>query len=242
MTKLFISDLHLDENRPDITRGFLDFMTSRAMGAEELYVLGDLFEVWLGDDHQSEFNQSVIDSFAGFEGKLFFMHGNRDFLLGDEFCHAAGGQLLDDPALIDCYGRPALLMHGDSLCTDDSEYMQVRSTLRNTEFQKVLLEKSLAERAAIARGARKESIAHTRESASDIMDVNAPEVLRLMQEYSVDLLIHGHTHRPKVHEIENKENGLAQLTRIVLGDWDQLGWVLEVSPAAHLLQSFPLKH
>jgi len=241
MTKLFISDLHLDRNRPDITRGFLDFMTIRAKDAEELYVLGDLFEVWLGDDDKSEFNQSVIDAFASYTGKLYFMHGNRDFLLGDEFCQSAGGQLLKDPTTIDCYGQPVLLMHGDSLCTDDSEYMQVRSKLRNAEFQQVLLGKTLAERAEIARGARRESVAHTRESASDIMDVNALEVMRIMQEYDVDLLIHGHTHRPKVHEIENTKNGLSHLTRIVLGDWDKLGWVLEVSPAARLLQSFPLK-
>ena len=240
MALLFISDLHLAENRPDVTEGFFRFMSNHAPQAESLYVLGDLFEVWLGDDDQSDFNQSIIASFAEFKGELYFMHGNRDFLLGRRFCQAAGGKLLLDPIIIDCYGHSTLLMHGDSLCTDDTDYMAIRSSLRNPEFQKSLLAKPLSERASIALNARSESMKHTGQTASDIMDVNPDEVLHVMQNHHVDLLIHGHTHRPGVHQISNPHQGTTDLTRIVLGDWGKNGWVLEVTPTEHSLKSFPL--
>jgi UDP-2,3-diacylglucosamine hydrolase len=200
MIQMFISDLHLDDSKPEITAGFFKFMDEQAVSADSLYVLGDLFEVWLGDDHDSAFNTSVINAFANYQGELYFMHGNRDFLLGQAFFAATGGKLLPDPVVIDCHGHPALLMHGDSLCTDDVEYMAARKTLRDPAFQADLLGKSLTERAAFAANARNESGQHTRETAMDIMDVNQQEVSRIMAEHNVDLLIHGHTHRPQIHE------------------------------------------
>lgn len=242
MTQMFISDLHLDESRPDITNGFFDFMAAQAVFADALYVLGDLFEVWLGDDHQSVFNNSVIEAFAAYKGELYFMHGNRDFLLGQKFCAATGGKLLPDPIVIDCHGRPVLLMHGDSLCTDDVEYMAARKQLRDPAFQTDFLAKSLPERAAFAASARNKSQQHSRETAMDIMDVNQQEVTRHMAEHGVDLLIHGHTHRPQIHnlrlDMSASQNPSGQ--RIVLGNWDQNGWVLRYDSDGYELKTFPL--
>lgn len=242
MTQMFISDLHLDESRPDTTNGFFDFMVEQAVLADTLYVLGDLFEVWLGDDHQSAFNNSVIEAFAVYTGELYFMHGNRDFLLGQAFCKATGGTLLPDPVVIDCHGRPALLMHGDSLCTDDVEYMAARKQLRDPAFQADLLSKSLLERAAFAASARKKSQQHNRETAMDIMDVNQQEVTRNMAEHGVDLLIHGHTHRPHIHNLglEMSTSQARGGQRIVLGNWDQNGWVLQYDSDGYELKTFPL--
>jgi UDP-2,3-diacylglucosamine hydrolase len=242
MIQMFISDLHLDENRPEITRGFFRFMAEQAISADSLYVLGDLFEVWLGDDHESAFNDSVISAFAEFDGELYFMHGNRDFLLGQAFLEATGGILLPDPQVIDCHGRRALLMHGDSLCLDDVEYMSVRKTLRDPAFQADLLARSLQERAAFAANARDKSTQHTRETAMDIMDVNPQEVERMMAVHKVDLLIHGHTHRPQVHDLSltTTSRQAHPCQRIVLGDWDQDGWVLRIDETGYGLKSFPL--
>ncbi len=240
MAKLFISDLHLDENRPEITSAFIEFMGTRATETDTLYVLGDLFEVWLGDDDNSAFNQLIIATFQRYKGQLYFMHGNRDFLLGEAFCQATGGELLTDPTLIDCYGRNALLMHGDSLCTDDIEYMAVRKSIQTETFKAGLLAMPLGERAAFARNARAQSKQHTRQVATDIMDVNQAEVLAVMEKFKVDLLIHGHTHRPRVHHFVNPAAAGNQLTRIVLGDWNTHGWVLVTSPEGHSLQSFPV--
>jgi UDP-2,3-diacylglucosamine hydrolase len=242
MIQMFISDLHLDESKPEISSGFFKFMNEQAISADSLYVLGDLFEVWLGDDHESAFNRSVTDAFAAFEGDLYFMHGNRDFLLGQGFCSATGGKLLDDPLVVDCHGRPALLMHGDSLCTDDVDYMTARKTLRDPAFQAELLNKSLPDRAAFAANARSKSGQHTRETTMDIMDVNQQAVTGIMTEHKVDLLIHGHTHRPQIHNfsltMSDHQNQNCQ--RIVLGDWDQNGWVLRYDNDGYELKQFPL--
>lgn len=237
MSRLFISDLHLMEARPDITAAFETFLADKAANAEELYILGDFFEVWLGDDHNTAFNRRIIDMLAAVPARKYLMHGNRDFLMGEGFCEAVGATLLPDPTVIDLSGRPALLMHGDSLCTRDETYMQARAMLRDPAVQADLLSKSLDERAAIARGARDESRAHTRETAEDIMDVTPAEVVREMAEHGVDLMVHGHTHRPAVHDLEV---GGTPAQRIVLGDWDRQGWYLAESGGELDLRSFAI--
>ncbi|MEX2488236.1 MAG: UDP-2,3-diacylglucosamine diphosphatase [Pseudomonadales bacterium] len=239
MTQLFISDLHLHESRPDLTHAFLHFLEHDAVQAETLYILGDFFDVWLGDDHDTRFNRQVMDALANLSVKKFLMHGNRDFLIGEEFCRATGAELLDDPCVVDLYGRPALLMHGDSLCTRDEEYMAVRQVLRDGNFQREFLQKSIDERAAFATDARGKSKEHTRDTADDIMDVTPSEVAKTMQHHQVDLLIHGHTHRPDVHKISLGDGTPA--TRIVLGDWDSRGWVLRVSPHELALEDFRIE-
>jgi UDP-2,3-diacylglucosamine hydrolase len=242
MTDILISDLHLDESRPDLTAGFLKFLATGLNGADSLYILGDFFEVWLGDDHHSAFNQSIIDALNALDLPIFFMHGNRDFLIGNEFCEAIGATLLPDPSVVELGGESVLLMHGDSLCTADTEYMKVRAMLRNPAVQQDLLSKPLEERAAIAQQARGESQAHTRahtrESAADIMDVTPAEVIKAMQAAGVKTLIHGHTHRPATHQVELTDGQRGQ--RIVLGDWDKLGWRLIAQKSGFKLESFEL--
>tara|TARA_R110002110_G_scaffold122488_1_gene298759 strand:- start:24 stop:740 length:717 start_codon:yes stop_codon:yes gene_type:complete len=238
MTDILISDLHLDEARPDLTAGFLKFLDSGLDDADSLYILGDFFEVWLGDDHHTAFNQSIIDALSALTLPIYFMHGNRDFLIGQDFCQAVGATLLPDPSIVELANEPVLLMHGDSLCTGDVEYMKVRQMLRNPAVQQDLLGKSLEERAAIARQARGDSKAHTRETAADIMDVTPSEVVAVMQEAGVKTLIHGHTHRPATHQVELADGQQGQ--RIVLGDWDRLGWRLVAGESGFTLESFEL--
>lgn len=237
MSYLFISDLHLDEGRRDITDSFLGFLADIVPSAEKLYILGDLFEVWLGDDHDTAFNNEIIAALAEVSVPKYIMHGNRDFLLGDEFCRQTGFELLPDPTVIQVAGQPVLLMHGDSLCTRDEEYMAVRKMLRNEDVQKDILSKSLEERAAMASGARNQSKEHNRETAADIMDVTSLEVERIMSENEVGLLVHGHTHRPAVHELQLSGT---PARRIVLGDWDQLGWYLRLDGETEDLVSFEI--
>ncbi|MBT4161419.1 MAG: UDP-2,3-diacylglucosamine diphosphatase [Gammaproteobacteria bacterium] len=216
MKQLFISDLHLDETRQNLTLEFFRFLSDLGSRADEIYILGDFFEVWLGDDDQSKFNQSIIDALASLEAKIYLMHGNRDFLLGDSFCKAAKVTLLPEYTTINTPAGPALLLHGDSLCTLDTDYMAARRTLRSDAFQVDFLAKPMAERAEIARKLRGESMEHTQETAVDIMDVTPDEVVKAMNNANVNLLIHGHTHRPAIHEV-----GLGDRTgwRYVLGDW-----------------------
>lgn len=237
MSQLLISDLHLEESRVDLTNAFLDFLQNRARGADALYILGDFFEVWLGDDHDTPFNRRIITALSALDIPKFLMHGNRDFLMGDAFCAAAGMTLLPDPSIVRLAGKRVLLMHGDSLCTMDQEYMAVREMLRDPAFQADFLSKSIAERDAFARSARAQSKEHTRQSATEIMDVTPSEVVRVMADQDVDMMIHGHTHRPKMHDLE-VHGRPAQ--RMVLGDWDKLGWYIEADHGAFALHSFEI--
>jgi UDP-2,3-diacylglucosamine hydrolase len=234
---IFISDLHLDPEQPQILTAFDRFIQETGRKAEKLFILGDFFEVWLGDDHHTEFNEQVIEILARLDIPGYIMHGNRDFLIGAEFCARTGFDLLPDPTTVSLYDRPVLLMHGDSLCTRDTAYMAVRKMLRDPAVQQDLLSKSLAERAAIAVGARKESKQHTRETADDIMDVTSDEVINAMNEHDVSLLIHGHTHRPAVHDVD-LQSGNGQ--RVVLGDWADKGWYVELSQQSVSLESFDI--
>ena len=225
MKQIFISDLHLDAQHENITRAFLTFLRERCADAHQLYILGDLFEVWLGDDHDSAFNRRILAALASFKGELFLMHGNRDFLIGEAFCRAAGAMLLADPTVLDLTPGKTLLTHGDSLCTRDTAYMTARKQLRSSAFQADLLARSINERAAFAAEMRGKSRQHTRETAMDIMDVTQEEVVRMMTRAGVKTMIHGHTHRPARHDVKL---GDGSGSRYVLGDWQTSTQYLQV--------------
>jgi len=235
---LFISDLHLAPERPAITQAFYDFLDSTAQGAEALYILGDFFEVWLGDDDDTPLYQDVITRLRDYYEQghtLYFMHGNRDFLVGKVFAQQTGAILLSDPTVIEYKHHRYLLMHGDSLCTKDREYMQFRALTRSPEWQQQLLEKTLVERQHYAAEVRKKSQKMNSLKADDIMDVTPEEVVNVMAEHNTPTLIHGHTHRPAEHVLS--VNGRAS-TRWVLGDWGSQGWYLSLSTTATTLKSF----
>ncbi len=220
----FISDLHLDPSRPAVTRAFRAFLDSHRDCAA-LYILGDLFEAWIGDDDDAPLGREVAASLADFSRSgpsVFLMRGNRDFLLGEAFCERAGGELLPDPSVIDLYGQPVLLMHGDSLCTADTAYQDFRAMARSPDWQADLLARPLAERRALASQLRDISQEANSNKAEDIMDVTPSEVERVMQEHGVNCLIHGHTHRPQLHRQD-------QGTRWVLGDWHDHAWIIRAS-------------
>lgn len=223
---LLISDLHLDPLRPEHLDALEELLRDQAGKADRLYVLGDLFEAWIGDDDDTPFNCRAMDAFHRFSdsgSELFFMHGNRDFLLGDDFANRTGGTLLADGSVVDLYGTPALLMHGDSLCTRDTAYQQFRALVRNPQWQAMMLAKPLEERRAMARDMRMQSQSNNANKAQNIMDVTDDEVIQAMEKAGVQHLIHGHTHRPAVHDV-HLASGPGK--RWVLGDWGKLGWWL----------------
>lgn len=225
---LLISDLHLEEQRPDITRAFLHFLQTRARQAEALYILGDFFEVWVGDDGMSPFQHDIARALRELSDagtRIYLMHGNRDFLIGRAFCREAGCTLLKDPSIVRFNGEPVLLMHGDSLCTRDVGYMKLRRVLRNPLSLFILRHLPLATRHRLARKLRSESRAQTSMKAREIVDVTPEEVPRIMADHGVRTLIHGHTHRPAAHQLLVNEQ---PARRIVLGDWDKQGWALQV--------------
>ena len=236
MSYIFISDLHLDESRPDVTDAFFEFIKNVASKAERFYILGDLFEYWLGDDDNSSLNENIISVLKKLSMPRFIMHGNRDFLIGKAFCEQTGFTLLPDPTRVVLFSKPVLLMHGDSLCTRDEEYIKVRKILRNPVFQKDLLSKSLQERNLIASTARIQSKEHTTQTKMEIMDVTQEEVISEMRQHEVQLLIHGHTHRPDTHDVPEVRG-----KRAVLGDWDAFGWFLELTRDGFNLESFPIR-
>jgi UDP-2,3-diacylglucosamine hydrolase len=231
-TTLFISDLHLSQSRPGITRLFFDFLRSTASEAQALYVLGDLFEYWAGDDDLAEpLHAEVASALRRLHAAgvaVYFMHGNRDFLAGAEFARATHAVLLSDPTLIDLYGTPTLLMHGDSLCIDDSAYMAFRDTVRSPAWQRAFLVQPLAERKAIIEGLRRESEEEKAQKNVAIMDVNLEAVATVLREHGYPRLIHGHTHRPArhLHEVDGKT-----CERWVLADWYEDGGYLRCDAA-----------
>ncbi|TDF84747.1 UDP-2,3-diacylglucosamine diphosphatase [Pseudomonas sp. H9] len=235
---LLISDLHLQEERPDITRAFLDLLDGRARHAEALYILGDFFEAWIGDDAMTPFQSEICQALRALSDsgtQVYLMHGNRDFLIGDAFCKAAGATLLADPSVVRLGGESVLLMHGDSLCTLDVGYMKMRRYLRNPVSLWILRHLPLSTRQKLARKLRSESRAQVRMKANDIVDVTPDEVPRIMAEYGVRTLVHGHTHRPAIHKLMVDDQ---PARRIVLGDWDRQGWALQVDEQGFQLQPF----
>ncbi len=226
MATLFISDLHLSADRPDITALFIQFLNNEARQADALYILGDLFEAWLGDDMVLPEYAEAIAAMKALSDNgvpLYIMHGNRDFLLGEKFTEMSGSTLLEDPTRIDLYGKPTLLLHGDTLCTDDVEYQKFRAMVRNPAWQQQMLALSPQERLKLAKEYREMSQAETGNKAENIMDVNQQTLEQVMQAEGIYQMIHGHTHRPAIHEF-NIDSQPA--TRIVLGDWYEHGSVL----------------
>jgi UDP-2,3-diacylglucosamine hydrolase len=226
MTTLFISDLHLDESRPQIVTLFEEFVQGEARSASALYILGDLFESWIGDDDDSPLAGTVANALHELHMQgvpVFFMHGNRDFLLGADYARRAGMAILADPTVIDLDGEHVLIMHGDTLCTDDVAYQKFRTLVRDARWQEQFLAKPLSERRVFAAQARGESRKHTATARPEIMDVNPAAVIAAMQAHDVRRLIHGHTHRPAMHRL-GVDGQAAE--RFVLGDWYQQSSVL----------------
>ncbi|NJN46938.1 MAG: UDP-2,3-diacylglucosamine diphosphatase [Candidatus Competibacteraceae bacterium] len=226
MTTLFISDLHLDSRRPSIVDLFLDFLQRQAPEAEALYILGDLFEVWIGDDDDAELGSTVAQALQNLTQQgvpVYLLHGNRDFLIGQQFAAASGVQLLPETLVIDLYGTPTLLMHGDTLCTDDVKYQAFRAQVRSSRWQSQMLSRPLEERRLLGRQLREESQQATADKPPEITDVNPQAVIAIMRALQVYQLIHGHTHRPAVHSLEIDQQPAC---RMVLGDWYAQGSLL----------------
>jgi UDP-2,3-diacylglucosamine hydrolase len=239
MATLFISDLHLDAEHPEISRQFLAFLAGPAAQADALYILGDLFEVWIGDDDPEPEKRRIIEGLRKLTAQgvpCHVMHGNRDFLLGERFCAESGCRLLEDPTIIELHGRRVLTMHGDALCTDDHSYQKLRAMVRDQGWQKMFLALSARQRQVLADEARAGSKAHIAQSMSAIMDVNAGAVEAAMRGAGVTLLLHGHTHRPNVHRFQLDGKAVA---RIVLGDWHDQGSVLVWDDEGFELRGLP---
>ncbi len=239
MTTLFISDLHLDAGEPRTIRRFLDFIDAEALAAHALYILGDLFEAWIGDDDDDAHLQPIVAALARVTRAgvpCAVMHGNRDFLLGARFCAATGCRLLGDHERIDLYGEPVLLTHGDLLCTDDTRYMALRAQLRDPRWQSEFLAKPLAERRKIAADLRELSATEIAAKSYDIMDVNQRTVEQTMRDFEVSLLLHGHTHRPAVHRFTLDGKPAA---RIVLGAWHDGAAIVRWSESGPSLDTLP---
>lgn len=234
MSTLFISDLHLEDNRPQTTSLLSAFLRGPASEAEAVYILGDLFEFWIGDDMLTETAQIVANGILELKNRripCYFLHGNRDFLLGPEYARRAGMKLLPETFVVSLYGQPTLLLHGDTLCTDDCEYQRFRRRVRTPEFREGFLQMSPRQRLQMAQNARDASKLHTGSSTSmDIMDVNEMAVLDAFREHNVARMIHGHTHRPAFHRHNLGAGATGQ--RLVLADWDTSGSYLSVSPEA----------
>ena len=239
MTALFISDLHLEADRPEIADHFLKFLETEALHADNLYILGDLFESWVGDDdpdpHYTWIKQA-LRKLTRKEVPVYFMHGNRDFMIGDAFAEETGVTILKDPSVVEIHGDRVLLSHGDAYCTDDIEYQAIRRMTRDPDWQAMMLKKSLEERLAFAAQARAASMARGGTISEDIMDVNGEAIEKALTDAGVTLMLHGHTHRPAVHELDL--NGTAA-TRIVLGDWYEQGSVVRWDERGPALAAMP---
>jgi len=230
MATLFISDLHLEDRRPAAAEWLSVLLTGPARDSEALYILGDLFEFWIGDDALSRVAADVATRLALLSAggvRTYFIHGNRDFLLGPDYAAKADLTLLPDSCVVDLYGRKTLLLHGDTLCTDDVAYQAFRQQSRNPAWQAAMLAKPVEERLQLAREARDLSMHHTGTAAAEIMDANADAVCAAFRRHDVRHMIHGHTHRPAVHRHDLGAGVTAE--RIVLADWYDHGSYLEVS-------------
>jgi UDP-2,3-diacylglucosamine hydrolase len=236
---LLISDLHLDAANPAIARQFHDFLAGEARSADALYILGDLFEAWLGDDDPDPAARATVTALRSLVDagvRCYVMHGNRDFLIGERFWRETGANLLPDGSVVQIYGDRMLLMHGDALCTDDASYQRLRRTVRNPIVRWIFRHMTLDQRRGLALRLRAGSREHIGMTAPEIMDVNATAVAAAFRSAGVRTLIHGHTHRPAVHELD--VDG-APARRIVLGDWYTQGSVLECGPGRFELRTLP---
>lgn len=239
MTTLFISDLHLSPRRPQIAQTFMALLEGEARQADALYILGDLFEYWIGDDAAQTLGYlPVIQALRALSDSgvpVWFMRGNRDFLAGQRFARESGCRILPDPRVIDLYGEPVLLMHGDYLCTDDTEHQAFRQTVDKRAWQEQFLGQSIEERMQLAEDARSQSRAHKDSVSMAIMDVNDAAVRDAFTQHGVRLMIHGHTHRPAIHDRDDPHGS----RRIVLGDWYEQSSILRATPGAQRLDPVP---
>jgi UDP-2,3-diacylglucosamine hydrolase len=237
-TTLFISDLHLDEPRPPATRCLLELLRGRARHAAALWVLGDLFEAWIGDDDDAAWLAPVLDGFAALAKvvPLKVLHGNRDFLLGDAFCRRTGATLATEPVVLDLHGTRTVLLHGDALCTDDHAYQAFRAQVRAPAWQRTFLGKPLGERRDFAAQARSASQRENANKDSYLMDVNAAAVTDAFRASGAMRMIHGHTHRPAQHALTVDGR---PCERWVLGDWHANGWVMSVDAAGARQEQIP---
>ena len=225
MKPRFISDIHLSKDNPHLTDAFKTFLIESKEVCTHLFILGDLFEIWIGDDDDNSFHQEIKTTLSEFTSngpETFFMHGNRDFLIGETFANEAGISILSDPYNLSINGLNVILSHGDFLCTDDVDYIDFRNKVRSEEWQKDFLSKSIDERNEIANSLRSSSKDATSEKSLEITDVNPEAINDFIQKNQPDIFIHGHTHRPKIHE-DNL------FKRVVLGDWDKSGWCLSIT-------------
>lgn len=239
MTRLFVSDLHLDAGTPEAIEQFLDFLRTAARGSEALYILGDLFEAWVGDDEREPQKLRVCEGIRELTASgvpCFLLHGNRDFLLGEGFCRMTGAQLLPDPVVAEFDGERVLITHGDALCTDDHAYQELRAIVRRPHWQKRFLSLPLEDREALAGQARAGSRAHTSRTKAYVMDVNPSAVESAFRACGVRRIIHGHTHRPGVHDLVVDGQ---PVQRIVLGAWYESGSYLTCSRGTYELRELP---
>ena len=239
MATLFIADLHLQSEEPAITAGFLRFLQGEARQADALYILGDLFEAWIGDDDPNPLHQqiaSAIKAVVDAGVPCYFIHGNRDFLVGQRFARQSGMLLLAEEERLDLYGREVLIMHGDTLCTDDPGYLAFRAKVHTPWIQRLFLALPLLIRRRIAARMRADSKAANSSKSLEIMDVNQQAVISEMEKHQVQWLIHGHTHRPAVHELTANEQ---PAFRVVLGAWHTEGSMIKVTPDDVELIAFP---
>ena len=220
MVTYFISDLHLERIESPITNIFTAFLDDLNQN-DSLYILGDLFESWIGDDNVSELSQYISDRLLMLSERdisVAIMHGNRDFLIGEDFCKASSIKLINDPRIIEIDTKKVMLTHGDELCTDDNEYQAFRSVVRNPLWQKDFLNFPISKREKIAGEAKDASKDSKENKAMEIMDVNTDAVLKAFNDHDIEIMIHGHTHRPNIHKVSNEGKNL---TRYVLGDWSK---------------------
>jgi UDP-2,3-diacylglucosamine hydrolase len=236
----FISDLHLSADRDDINQCLFTFLSEQVPQADALYVLGDLFEVWIGDDDINNFTLSIAKAFKALRQSgvpVYFIHGNRDFLIRERFAKQAGFKILPEQVVIDLYGEPTLIMHGDELCTKDIEYQNFRKKARSWWWPRIMLSLPLSMRRKLAKKGRETSKKKQTHLTAEIMDVTPEEVITYMQNFAVKKLIHGHTHRPAIHPLEISGQ---PAQRIVLGDWYDQGSILRVSKEHTSLSSLNL--
>ena len=236
----FVSDLHLSETTPELTQAFISFLQQRTANAHSLYLLGDIFDYWIGDDYHLPRYTQLIEQLQRLHQlgvQLYFMAGNRDFLVGSGFMQATGCQLLNDPHALNIGEQRVLLLHGDTLCSDDVDYQQLRQQLRDIRWQQAFLAKPINERLQIAEQLRQDSRRATSQKNTAIMDVNPIEVERVMALHDVKLIIHGHTHRPNHHHWQVNHQ---HYERIVLGDWGNTLWALQGDGHDFSLQNWPL--
>lgn len=226
MTTAFISDLHISESQPEIGEQFIDFLCNQALNYSALYILGDLFEYWLGDDDSNSYIVNIkvaLNEYTSSGIPTYYMHGNRDFLIGERFSAETGIKIISDPTIIQINNEDILISHGDIFCTDDTSYQATRKLTRDPKWQNMILNKSLEERKAFALDSRLKSKNHTNGLTDEITDVNQTEIANTFKEFNLKTIIHGHTHRPAIHI--TKINNI-DLKRIVLGDWYDQGSIL----------------